>query len=141
MDLKSANETFYGLFVNSTGKADSCIAADLQMKHLVRLVKENLKAVHSNKTEKTMVKRSSALSGMKAIADQFDSTSDTLIRANRHKIPSSIEDELLIIKSLVTITPFACVPGRKMISCKKFKRYQNTSSTWVDKRTPVLPTT
>lgn len=30
MDLKSEHEIFYGLFVNSSGKSDSSIAADLQ---------------------------------------------------------------------------------------------------------------
>lgn len=52
MDVKLAHETFYGMFVNNSGKEDTCIGADLQMEHIVRLVKDNLKAVHSNKTEK-----------------------------------------------------------------------------------------
>lgn len=56
MDMKSAYETFYGLFVNSSGKSDSCIAIDLQMEHIVRLVKDHLKSIHSNKTEKTWQK-------------------------------------------------------------------------------------
>lgn len=118
MDVKLAHETFYGLFVNNSGKEDTCIGADLQMEHIVRLVKDNLKAVHSNKTEKTMAKRTSALSGMKVITNQFDVTSDTLIRASRHKIPSSIEDEQLIIHSLLPMQPFSCVPGRQMSSYK-----------------------
>lgn len=86
------------------------------MEHIVRLVKDNLKAVHSNKTEKTMAKRTSALSGMKVITNKFDVTSNTLIRASRHKIPSSIEDEQLIIHSLLLMQPFSCVPGRQMPS-------------------------
>jgi tyrosyl-tRNA synthetase len=118
MDMKSAHETFYGLFVNSSVKKDSCIATDLQMEHIVRLVKDHLKSVHSNKTEKTMAKRTSALAGMKAIAEQFDRTSSTVIRASKHKLPSADEDELLILKSVLPANPFSCVPGRQMKSFK-----------------------
>jgi hypothetical protein len=46
---KTAQETFYGLFVNTKGKVDTSIGADLQMKHVVRLVKGHLRSVASNK--------------------------------------------------------------------------------------------
>lgn len=44
-----------------------------------------------------MAKRTSALAGMRAIAEQFDTTSNTLVRANKHKVPSANDDELLIL--------------------------------------------
>lgn len=47
MDEKTAHQSFYGLFVNNKGEFVSSIPADLQMEHIVRLIKGHLKAVHS----------------------------------------------------------------------------------------------
>lgn len=58
---KSAHETFYGLFVNTQGKFDSSFGCDLQMEHLVRLTKEHIKSVHSNKTEKNSCKENCSI--------------------------------------------------------------------------------
>lgn len=50
-----------------------------------------------------------------------------------------------MIKSLRTIQPFACIPGRQIISCKKnhqksSKGNQDTGLTSMDNRTPIPPT-
>lgn len=69
---KTAQETFYGLFVNTKGKFDTSIGAYLQMEHVVRLVKGHLRSVSSNKSEKTLSKRTAAVAGMKHISEEFD---------------------------------------------------------------------
>lgn len=74
----------------------------------------NLKTLHLTKLEKNTAKRTSDLSGIRVIGDQFENISDTLIRASKHKIPSSTEDNLSMIKSLVKLQPFPCVPGCQM---------------------------
>lgn len=92
-----------------------------------------------------MAKRTSALSGMKVIS-QFDVTSDTLIRASKHKIPSSIEDEQLIIHSLLPMQPFSCVPGRQMSSYKSpvqspLKKNEHPENGVMDKGTSIFAIT
>lgn len=72
MSEKTAQETFYGLFVNTKGKFDTSIGADLQMEYVVRLVKGHLRSVSSNKSEKTLSKRTAAVAGMKHISEEFD---------------------------------------------------------------------
>lgn len=64
---QTALQSFYGLFVNTKGKFDSFIAADLEMEHMVRLVKSHSKSVQSNKSEATFSKRTSAFAGMEKI--------------------------------------------------------------------------
>lgn len=103
LDEKSAHETFYGLFVNTQGKFDSSFGSDLQMEHRVRLTKKHIKYVHSDKTEKTLVKRTAAFARMDKIASQFDMKSDCIIRSQRHKIPFAKEDEKSVIVSLSRI--------------------------------------
>ena len=119
LDEKSAYETFYGLFVNTQGKFDSSFGCDLQMEHMVRLTKDHIKSVHSNKTEKTLVKITAAFGGMDKIACQYDMISDCVIRKQRHRIPSSKEDEMSVIAGLSHVNPFEYHQGRKMDSYPK----------------------
>lgn len=97
MDEKTAHQSFYGLFVNNKGEFDSSIPADLQMEHIVRLIKGHLKAVHSNKTDTAIAKRTAAFAGMKNISASFDDTSSVIIRSQKHSIVSSHSDEYMII--------------------------------------------
>ena len=111
---KVATESFYGLFVNTKGKVDTNIPADLQMEYLVRQCKSHIKSMSSNATEQTIKKRSSAFFGLQCISEVYDHSSSTIIRANKHKVPSSLEDEKLILKDLRHVRPFHKVPGREL---------------------------
>jgi len=113
---KSANETIYGLFVN-TGK--TIIPADLQMEYLVRLTKGHLRSMCSNVTEQSLVKRSSSFFGMNEISEHFDKETGTIKRAQKHKRLSSFDDERKIISNLRAVRPFLETPGRKVQSMKK----------------------
>lgn len=114
---KTAQETFYGLFVNTKGKFDISIGADLQMEHVVRLVIGHLRSVASNKSEKTLSKRTAAFAGMQHISEEFDKKkTDVVIRAHKHRIKSSESDEIKIIKELQTIKPFDEQKGRALVS-------------------------
>ena len=109
---RSANESFYGMFVNKKGKCDSSFAADLQMEYLVRSVKGHLKAVQSNKTEKTIKSRTSAFAGMTRISEKFDDVSRVIIRSQRHKTLNSHADEKILIDGLRKVRPFIHTAGR-----------------------------
>lgn len=114
LDLKTAKETFYGLFVNQKGKVDTNIPADLHMEHFVKEIKEHLKSLHANKTESSVQSRSSAIAGMRQISVNYDDTTQVLYRAKRHSTPSSDEDELNIIHRLLRVRPFENDDGRSL---------------------------
>jgi hypothetical protein len=113
---KTALETFYGLFVNTKGKVDTSIGADLQMEHVVRLVKGHLRSVASNKSEATLPKRTAAFAGMENVSKRFDNQTKVIVRAQKHKVKSSESDELKIINELLKIKPFDVQKGRRLVS-------------------------
>lgn len=99
---KQACESLFGLFVN-TGKA--IIPADLQMEYIVKVTEGHLKSMCSNKTEKSLIKRSQFF-GMDQIANNFDNETHVIKRAQRHKRPSSHDDEMKIVSDLHKVQPF-----------------------------------
>ena len=109
---KVASSSLYGLFVNTGGKINSNIPADLQMEHLVRVTKNHLKYMCSNVSEASMKKRSSSFHGMNEISQNYDLQSLVLRRSQKHKTPSSHQDELHIISDLRGIRPFQHRCGR-----------------------------
>lgn len=72
------------------------------------LVREekHIKHMYSNKTESNIMSRSSSLSGIHDIAEQFDRTACTLVGSNTQKRTSPDEDELCIIDDLHKVVPF-----------------------------------
>ena len=98
------------MFVNTGGKLDTISPADLEMEHLVRLTKGHLKAMCSNTSESSMRKRSSAFFGMQNICENFDTETNIVHPAQRHKVVSAVDDEMAIIQDLTKIRPFSsCV--------------------------------
>ena len=97
---KEAHEEFYGLFVNSNGKFYGHIPADLAMEHLVKKVKEHIKHMFSNKTEKNIISRTQAISIIKDIGENFDKESNVTTRSKKHVSKSSIADEQLMLADL-----------------------------------------
>jgi hypothetical protein len=82
------------------------------MEHLIRRVKKLFKATGPNNIEGAVVKKSRALAGQAQIAAQYDLTSGVLIRANKHKRKSALEDELKLIAELKEVAPFTTRIGR-----------------------------
>ena len=119
LDEQTAYQSFYGLFVNNKGKHDTSIPADLQMEHIVKMIKGHLKAVHSNKTENAMSKRTAAFAGMERISDAYDENTHVVTRSQKHKIVSSHADECLIIHDLESMRPFHLQRGRLLPSFPK----------------------
>ncbi|XP_046546331.1 uncharacterized protein LOC124256370 [Haliotis rubra] len=111
---KVANESFYGCFVNTGGKVDTHIAADMAMEHLVRNVKSHIQALHSNKSEKTIKKRTGAFAGLSTICENFDRESDMIIRAHKHKSPSADKDEMMLFDNIHRMKPFSNQNGRPL---------------------------
>ncbi|KAL3836462.1 hypothetical protein ACJMK2_021894 [Sinanodonta woodiana] len=83
--LHTANKSLYGLFVNTDGKIDSHIPADLQMEHIVRKIKKLVKNVGFNNIMGTISRKSRALAGMSHVAEQYDNAAGLIVRAQLHK--------------------------------------------------------
>jgi hypothetical protein len=120
--LKVAHESFYGLFVNTEGKLNTHIPADLQMEHLIRKNKKLFKAAGPNNIENSIVKKSKAIAGLSAISENYDELGGVVVRVNRHKKKESHEDEMKLVSDLRTVRPFAAVMGRK------FPKFEKTLS-------------
>ncbi|CAC5377462.1 unnamed protein product [Mytilus coruscus] len=81
---KSATMTVYSMFVNTQGKIDSHIPADLQMEYIVKLTKKYIKHVFSNKSSQNISKKTRALSSIESVCDNFDQISDVKVRCKNH---------------------------------------------------------
>ena len=109
---KAAAEEFYALFVNTNGHFDGHIPADRRMEYLVKTVKTHLKHMYSNKTEKNIVKRTSAIATISEISERYDSTTNVIVRTKRHSDRSSRGDELILLDSIRAVRPFRKTEGR-----------------------------
>ncbi|CAG2238830.1 unnamed protein product [Mytilus edulis] len=110
---QEAHEEFYGLFVNTKGKIDRHIPCDLQMEYIVKSVKRNIKHMFSNKTDKNITTRTSALPAIKDIAENFDKTSGVIIRYNEVDGFTLIHLEE---KDIFSMIPGKIGPARKIIT-------------------------
>jgi hypothetical protein len=138
LSLRRAHEVLHGLFVNTQGKIDSNIPADLQMEHIVKRIKKLLKNSSPNAKQESTQKKTQALSGMDVIADNFDKEANVLIRYSKHKVKSAVDDELDMIEDLRQVRPFEAQYGR---SFDQFENIQapfddslnmNSMEAWID---------
>lgn len=88
------------------------------MEHIAKMIKGHLKAVHSNKTENAMSKRTAAFAGMERISDAYDENTHAVTRSQKHKIVSSHADECMIIHDLESMRPFHLERGRFQCQCR-----------------------
>ena len=109
---KAANEEFHGLFVNTNGHFDGHIPADRRMEYLVKTIKTHLKHMYSNKTEKNIAKRTSAIATISDISSRYDSATNVLVRTKQHSDRSSRGDELILLESIREVRPFRRTAGR-----------------------------
>ncbi|KAK7100930.1 hypothetical protein V1264_023792 [Littorina saxatilis] len=119
---KTAHESFYGMFVNTQGKPDSHIAADMKMEHVVQHVKGHIRYLKANKSEKTIQKKTGAFAALDAIAHNFDEQTHVLKRYGQAHTPSSHGDEVLLIQNLRRLRPFQFQAGRKLLSVPRLAK-------------------
>ncbi len=114
LSLKDAHVMFYSMFVNTNGKIDGNIPADLQMEFLVRVYKKYIKHMMSNKHEANINKRVNALAGLNEIMQHFDATTTRCKQSKKHSTASKAEDELAILADLQEVNPFKASAGREL---------------------------
>lgn len=108
--LQTSYQSIYCLFVNTQGRLDSSIPADLHMEHMVKNTKSMLKSLGSNKTPEVIVKRSNALAGMDAISHHNDTDTNVILRSHHHKLKNANNDEIKMIQDIMEVHPFVYTP-------------------------------
>ncbi|XP_062575477.1 uncharacterized protein LOC134237384 [Saccostrea cucullata] len=108
------------------GQVNGHIPADRRMEYLVKQIKEHIKHMFSNKTERNVRNRSSAISSIREIAEHYDEISGVVERSKRHSDKSAVGDELSILNELREVRPFSFEEGRQH---EQFSDIQASSST------------
>ena len=106
-------ELTWSRFVNVHGHPGKNIPADLHMEHLNRLVKEAIKNLGANKTEKTISRIGRAIGTIAPVLYQFDHENNVTTQLGAHHIASSEKDRNIIVSELLRAKVFSTVPGRK----------------------------
>ena len=119
---KKATETLYSMFVNTKGKLDTHIPADLQMEYIVKLTKKHIKHMFSNKTSTNISQKTKALSCIDSVCKRYDVVSNVKVRCKKHSHANYHGDELLLIDDLRTVRPFEKIAGRSHKCFEKIKR-------------------
>ena len=119
---REAAEVVQGMFVNTKGKKNGHIPADLQMEYVVKTIKKHIKHMYSNKTEKNIANHTKGLSGVRDLCEHFDETTKVVVRCKKHKHKDTVGDELVMIQDLRKLRPFATHPGRSHAAFQNIKK-------------------
>jgi hypothetical protein len=76
-----ALNSFFALFVNTSGKEGKCIPADLVMEHNVRKCKDVLKTMGPNKTVHAIGVRTGAIPGLELVSNNYRSVSGCIVQS------------------------------------------------------------
>ena len=110
---RDATQAFYGMFVNTKGKVDSFVPADMWMEWTVRVIKKHINHLMGNKNSPNIQKKSRSLCAISEIADTFKAECDTVIRSKKHKTPDANSDEENIWNDVNSMRPFQFTPSRE----------------------------
>uniref|UniRef100_A0A8W8I4B1 DUF6589 domain-containing protein n=1 Tax=Magallana gigas TaxID=29159 RepID=A0A8W8I4B1_MAGGI len=121
---KLAMKVRYGSFVNLTGHKGENKAADLQKENEVLVLKELIRGLGSNKTEKAIDTITKAAPVIQDIVDNFDKMSNISHRNTHHRKRSSEGDIKCILKVIVPLKIWNYTEGRTLESFKKIKKSQ-----------------
>ena len=125
--------------VNLHGRTGKNIPADLHMEHLNRLVKEVIKNLGPNKTEKAISRVGRAIGTIAPVLRKFDEQNDTDSPTGTHKVASYTRDGNIDVSELSRINVFNVVPGRSHSSFQRLHNVLHANSepeiiSWMCKR-------
>lgn len=112
LSMQEAHFMFYSMFVNTSGRSDGNIPADLQMEFLVKVYKKHINQMMSNKRDANVTNRVNALAGLNEIIHNFDAITVHSVRTKKHSTPLKTDDELAILSDLRKTRPFKLVSAR-----------------------------
>lgn len=109
-------------FVNTRGGKGNNIPCDLHMEHLNRVLKDGIKGLGANKTEKAITRLGKCISSFDQILTNFDESLEVHHSADFHTVASLEKDITLVVNELTqNVQPFSFSKGRshKNVRVKK----------------------
>ena len=106
-------ELLWSRFINVHGQPGKNIPADLHMEHLNRLVKEAIKHLGANKTERAIMRIGKAVGTLAPVLALFDQELEIGSVSDTHHVASFEKERNILVHELVKSNVFCNVPGRK----------------------------
>ena len=107
-----SSELIWSRFINVHGRPGKNIPADLQMEHLNRLVKQSIKTLGPNKTEKAITRIGRAIGTVAPVLQVFDQENSVAKPSGAHHIAGYERDRNIIVSELIKSKVFTTIPGR-----------------------------
>lgn len=108
-----AHQSKFAATANWHGGYGKNVEIDLFQENRNRDIKEVIKSMGSNKTDKAIGRASKASSGIRQIIEAFDEQSGVHVSSSSHSHRASDEDERKICADLRSLRPYNHVPERK----------------------------
>ena len=100
-------------FINTRGGKGNNIPCDLHMEHLNRVLKDGIKGLGANKTEKAITRLGKCISCLDQILTNYDESLKVHHSADFHTVASLEKDITLVVDELTqTVRPFMFSKGR-----------------------------
>ena len=100
-------------FVNTRGGAGHNIPCDLYIEHLNRVLKDGIKGLGANKTEKAITRLGKCIDALDGVLTNYDEVLQVRHSASFHTVASLDKDIKLMVNELSEhVKPFSCVKGR-----------------------------
>lgn len=109
---RQAQELIWSRFVNTHGVRGRNIPCDLHQEHLNRVVKDAIRGLHANKTERAITRAGKALGNLYPILDSYDMDNAVKQPSGAHKTPAFSRDRDLIVQHLHKCDIFTHHHGR-----------------------------
>lgn len=97
---RHAQELIWSRFVSTHEAPGRNIPSDLHQEHLNRIVKDAIRGLNTNKTEKAVQKVGKTLGMLSPLLDNFDSINNVKQPSGSHKAPGFAKDLEIIVKHL-----------------------------------------
>lgn len=101
-----------GSFVNPKGGAGRNKAADMEKENEVKMLKELIKGLGANKTEKSIIQISKAAPVISQVVENFDKMTGIKNFTTTHKVKSISEDVKILLEKLQQLQPWKVKSGR-----------------------------
>ena len=114
-------------FINTRGGKGHNIPCDLHMEHLNRVLKDGIKGLGANKTEKAITRLGKCISSFDQILSNFDESLKVHHSADFHTVASLEKDITLVVNELTKrVQPFSFSKGRSHKSVRVKKTIMKT---------------
>ena len=99
-------------FINTRGGKGNNIPCDLHMEHLNRVLKDGIKGLGANKTERAITRLGKCIDSIDQVLTNYDEYHHIHHTSDHHTVTSPEKDIELVLSELLKVRPFAYNKGR-----------------------------